>query len=531
MAQSYSYGAPQASRYPHLDAGVPADNYGKRIGILIVAYNAVTTLVQVFRRIPAAVWSNVEEVVVFDDASQDSTYELAVGYQVLSENPKLRILKNARNLGYGGNQKAGYRYFMERGFDVAVLLHGDGQYAPEILAHIYHPIVTGKADAVFGSRMLPGYGGPLEGGMPIYKYVGNRVLTVLENRALGLGLSEFHSGYRAYSLRALREIELERMTDEFHFDTQIIIKLNHQSFRISEVPIPTYYGGEICYVNGFKYAWNVARAVYRYRRTVQAATKYPEFSEYFLRYPLKGGRHSSHGYFRQLVGAGQEVLDCGCGEGFFAAELVKERNRVVGIDVLPAPKAGAVLEHYIKADLSAGLGQAAESLGERRFSRVLLMDILEHLPDPGRLLRDCRRVLKPGGKLLVSIPNVANIAVRLSLLLGRFEYAERGILDRTHLRFFTRRSARRLLEEAGYQIVEQKTTVMPVELALGVRPENRVMRYVDRALAFFTRLMPGLLGYQFVLVARPAAGAEAGLEASQRTREEQEAPSVAADLP
>lgn len=156
------------------------------------------------------------------------------------------------------------------------------------------------------------------------------------------------------------------------------------------------------------------------------------------------------------------------------------------------------------------------------------MDILEHLPDPRSLLLDCRKMLNPNGKLLASVPNVANLAVRLSLLLGRFEYAERGILDRTHLRFFTRRSARRLLEEAGYQIIEQKTTVVPIEVALGVRPENPVMRGINRALAFFTRLMPGLLGYQFIFVARPAPQAEAPPETGQRMREEKEAPSVAA---
>ncbi|MGO9097429.1 MAG: glycosyltransferase family 2 protein [Bryobacteraceae bacterium] len=258
-----------------------AGNRGKRIGIPIGAYNAVTTPVQVFRRIPAAVWNNVEEVVVFDDASRDSTYKLAVGYKVLSENANPQVLKNPRNLGYGGNRKAGYRYFMERGFDVVVLFHGDGQHAPEILARIYRPIVSGKADAVFGSRMLPAYGGPLKGGMPACKYVGNRVPTALENRALGMGLSEFHGGYRAYNLHALRQIELERMTDDFHIDTQIVIKMNHRGFQISEAPIPTCYGGEICYVNGWKYAWNALKAVYRYRRTVQSDKRCPEFSEYF----------------------------------------------------------------------------------------------------------------------------------------------------------------------------------------------------------------------------------------------------------
>ena len=113
---------------------------------------------------------------------EDETYELAVGIQAMANLPKLHVLKNERNLGYGGNQKAGYRYFIEQGFDVVVLLHGDAQYAPELLSHLYAPIVRGEADAVFGSRMMKDFGGPLKGGMPFYKYVGNRLLTEFENQ-------------------------------------------------------------------------------------------------------------------------------------------------------------------------------------------------------------------------------------------------------------------------------------------------------------------------------------------------------------
>src|SRR5947209_12699171 len=170
-----------------------------------------------------------------------------MGIKSLTHIPKLNILKHPKNLGYGGNQKAGYKYFIEKGFDVVVLLHGDGQYAPEVLARMYHPIVTDQADAVFGSRMMKDYGGPLKGGMPLYKYIGNRILTYFENRALSMKLTEFHSGYRAYNLHALAKINFDHMTDDFHFDTEIIIKLNHQGMRIREVPIPTYYGDEICH--------------------------------------------------------------------------------------------------------------------------------------------------------------------------------------------------------------------------------------------------------------------------------------------
>ena len=134
-----------------------------------------------------------------------------------------------------------------------------------------------------------------------------------------------------------------------------------------------------------------------------------------------------------------------------------------------------------------------------------MMDVLEHLVDPEALLRECRELLKPGGTLLVSVPNVANITVRLALLFGRFNYAPRGILDRTHLKFFTGKSARRLLEAAGLEVVRRETTVMPVELALGTDADNPLMRLINRVLRLFTALLPGLLGYQIIMVARPQA--------------------------
>jgi 2-polyprenyl-3-methyl-5-hydroxy-6-metoxy-1,4-benzoquinol methylase len=479
-----------------------ADNCGKRIGILIVAYNALTTLAPVLHRITPEVWKNVEEVVVCDDASPDATHALAVGLKTLQNMDKLHVVSHRQNLGYGGNQKAGYTYFMQKGFDVVVLLHGDGQYAPEVLSHLYHPLLNGESDAVFGSRMMKDYGGPLKGGMPLYKYVGNRILTTFENRAIGMHLTEFHSGYRAYSLRALRNIDFSRMTNDFHFDTEIIIKLHHQGYRIKEVPIPTYYGGEICYVNGMRYAKDVARAVCRYKATVRSVKRHPEFQEYFVHYPLKESKYSSHYYFERLTGTNQDVLDIGCGEGFMAAKIAAQGNRVVGIDALPRPARDDVFESYVSADLSQGLGEAIERLAGKQFDKILLMDVLEHLMKPEQLLQDCGKLLMSSGQLLVSVPNIANLTVRLSLALGQFNYTERGILDKTHLRFFTRKTIRRMLEANGFEVIKHKMTVVPLELILGLSPQNPLMKFMTSTLAFATALLPGLLGYQTMLVAR-----------------------------
>jgi 2-polyprenyl-3-methyl-5-hydroxy-6-metoxy-1,4-benzoquinol methylase len=487
------------------DADPLADCRGKRIGILVLTYNAVTTLAQVLRRIKSEVWENVEEVAILDDDSTDATYELAVGLKAVANMDKLHIIKHNRNLGYGGNQKAGYNYFLEKGFDIVVLLHGDGQYAPEVLSSIYHSLVTDEADAVFGSRMMKTYGGPLKGGMPLYKYVGNRILTIFENKAIGMNLTEFHSGYRAYSLEALRNIDFTYMTNDFHFDTEIIIKLHHQGLRIKEIPIPTYYGDEICYVNGMKYAKDVVRSVRRYRSTVRSVTRHPEYQEYFVNYPFKESRYSSHYYFQRLTASSQAVLDIGCGEGFMAEKLVERGNRVTGIDRLDRPRKTDLFEQYISADLSHGLGGAVEQLRGKKFDKILLMDVLEHLVEPEKLLQDVRPLLKSSGQLLVSVPNIANVTIRLALAFGSFKYTERGILDKTHLRWFTRKTAHRILEANGYEVLDQKMTVMPVELVLGLSPRNPFMRFATGLLALLTAIMPSLLGYQTVLVARATA--------------------------
>ena len=236
----------------------------KKIGILVVAYNAESTLHSVLHRIPVPIWDKIEEVFVFDDHSQDKTTEVGKALED-HENfaGKLKVFRNEANLMYGGNQRRGYRYAMERGLDIVVLLHGDGQYAPEVMQDLLTPLETGEADMVMGSRMMV-KGAALRGNMPMYKYVGNKVLTFMENRLIGTRLSEFHSGYRAYSVHALRNIPLDDMTHNWHFDTQIILQFLKRGYKIKEVPIPTYYGDEICRVNGIPYAINCVRETAKY---------------------------------------------------------------------------------------------------------------------------------------------------------------------------------------------------------------------------------------------------------------------------
>lgn len=236
-----------------------------KIGILVVAYEASATLESVLNRIPSEFRSTLHTILVCDDASSDDTYQ--VGMRVKQSRPDLplEVIRRPVNLGYGGNQKAGYRWMIDHGLDVVVLLHGDGQYAPEFLPFMVAPIVDGRADVVFGSRMLE-RGAALRGGMPKYKFVGNKILSFLQNRIAGVSLSEWHSGYRAYSVASLARVGFELNADYYDFDTQIILQMIESHQRILEIPIPTFYGDELSRVNGIRYGWRILKHTLRWRR-------------------------------------------------------------------------------------------------------------------------------------------------------------------------------------------------------------------------------------------------------------------------
>lgn len=233
----------------------------QKIAIFIPAYNAAATLPRVLDRIPPSVKNAVEEIMVIDNHSSDNTYLTAVGLKESHGLYNMQVIRNPRNEGYGGSQKIAYQRSIDRGFKGVAMLHGDAQYAPELIESLLQPILSGEADMVFGSRFT---GDPLAGGMPIHRYWGNRVLTTMQNILLGTKLSEFHSGYRIYSVEALQKIPFQRFSSDYHFDTEIIIALVDKKLRIKEMPIPTHYGDEENYVNIWKYGMDVLVSTFTY---------------------------------------------------------------------------------------------------------------------------------------------------------------------------------------------------------------------------------------------------------------------------
>jgi len=247
----------------------------KRILIIIFAYNAESTIENVLHRISKKTINEASEIIVADDASQDNTSDIARKYKKNNNFKKLKIIKHLKNKGYGGNQKWGYKYAIKHKFDIVVMLHGDAQYPPEYVHSIIEPILLENADFVFGSRMM---GHPLKGGMPLYKFFGNKFLTFVENFILHTNLSEFHSGFRAYSIKALKDIPFNKNSDDFHFDSEIIIQLVIAKNKIKEFAIPTRYGIEKCYVNPVFYGLNILKILGQYLLNKLNVRKYEKFN-------------------------------------------------------------------------------------------------------------------------------------------------------------------------------------------------------------------------------------------------------------
>ncbi len=221
---------------------------GRRVTVVLPAYNAVATLERTVNEIPRDV---VDDIILTDDHSRDDTSRL-------SRELELHTIRHDRNRGYGGNQKTCYTAALARGADIVVMLHPDYQYSPRLVTAMASMIASGHYDVVLGSRILGK--GALAGGMPLYKYVANRGLTAIENMLVGQKLSEYHTGYRAWSRKVLERLPLLRCSDDFVFDNEMLAQAIRFKFQIGEISCPTRYFAEASSINfrrSVKYGFGV----------------------------------------------------------------------------------------------------------------------------------------------------------------------------------------------------------------------------------------------------------------------------------
>jgi glycosyltransferase involved in cell wall biosynthesis len=489
----------------------PTAENKKKVLILVVFYKPRKLIDSVVGRIDKKVLESnnfTTEYLVIDDQSPELSSCLTEDSTHRGPEIKINVLYNPKNQGYGGNQKIGYCYAIKKGFDVVVLLHGDGQYAPEYLGQMIQPILDGEADAVFGSRMIHRLDA-LKGRMPLYKWIGNQVLTFLQNRTMKSRLSECHSGYRAYSVPALASIPFEHNSNYFDFDTDIIFQLLNTNKRIKEIAVPTFHGNEISCVNCIKYAIRVIHTCILYTIMRLGIYDHPKFdyeSTSSNPYESKLGYASSHQFALDRVPPGAKVLDIGCGSGLMAEHLGSKNVKTISIDKQVSEKTRQTSLRWLEVDLEQY--DFEDDFGKVDY--ILLLDIIEHLKSHEHLLRLLRaRFSRSFPEVVITTGNIGFIFTRLGLLFGIFNYGRRGILDKDHCRLFTFSTLRRTLELCGYELILKKGIPAPFPLAIGDGWLARFLLFINRLLIFLSK---GLFSYQIAMIAKPLPTLEHLLE-------------------
>lgn len=229
---------------------------GKRIAVVLPAYNAEKTLQKTYDEIPMDI---VDDVILTDDASKDGTVELARSLGI-------HVIEHRKNRGYGGNQKTCYESALARGADIIIMLHPDYQYSPRLIRAMTAMLTSGHYDVVIASRILGK--GALQGGMPLYKYVANRALTLTQNILMSAKLSEYHTGYRGWRKEVLEALPLDLCSDDFVFDNQMLAQVVNAGFSIGEISCPTRYFAEASSINfrrSVKYGMGVLKTAAAYR--------------------------------------------------------------------------------------------------------------------------------------------------------------------------------------------------------------------------------------------------------------------------
>ena len=461
-------------------------------------------------RIPSTLLDEYDvEVLVIDDSSHDATFERSETLRRAETLPfPLHVLFNPENQGYGGNQKIGFHFAIREGFDYVALLHGDGQYAPECLPELVRPLRDGAADAVFGSRMLD-EGGARAAGCRSTSSSGTRSSAGSRTRCSRRTSASSTRATACTRRRRFGDIPFELNTNDFHFDTEIIIQLVYAGERIREIPIPTYYGDEICHVNGLKYAGDVARAtlkarmqdlglLYERKFDVRAAEprQRPVSSEARLREPAHVGARTCR--------PGSRVLDLGCAGGWVGAEL---------------RRAGATSSESTSSRSRTGSSStASSSRPERRTACDRLRRVRLRLAArrdrassesgavPRRAVRGALAEPWRQGHHQHGQHRIRDDAVAAP---GRpVQLRKRGILDLTHTRLFTFSTLRRLLEGAGFQVLELRGVPAPFPLALGrLRGREGIDLAQPKGQSPLEALLcvPDLRDCRTASVARPAA--------------------------
>jgi len=363
--------------------------------------------------------------------------------------------------------------------------------------------------------------GALKGGMPFYKFIGNKILTFYQNKLFNTNFTEFHSGYRIYKVQSLKKIPYEFNNNDHSFDNEIIIQLLMANLNIKELPIPTYYGEEISYVNGLRYALqvfiaNIKAKVQKYG--IFYDRKFNFKLENYDNYELKDKFDSPHKRTIDGIKEGSHVLDIGCNSSKLAKILIDSKNcKVTSIDKSKKLENSSFIEKYISFDLDNGL----PDLNYNKLDYILLLDVIEHLKNPEEFMAKLKHKTKknPNLTIIASTGNVGFLIIRLMLLFGSFNYGNKGILDKTHTRLFTFSSFKQLMLQSGFNI--RKISGVPAPIAL-VTGDNILGKFLLNINKFFILISKTVFSYQIYFEIKPQISTDLLLDKAASKAENEE---------
>ena len=432
--------------------------------------------------IPASVRERATEIVWVDEASPSTASGAAA---TSAEEDGVRVLRTAGPRGYGGARKAAFDYAIQRGLDLVITIRADGVHPFEMLEPLLNAAVAAPDRVTIASRFLGEI--PERGGRELLRLSGLRLLNRVVNALLRLDLKDYLSGLRAYPAAALAAVPFHLDADGRDFDMELLIQLRALGAEFEEIRAPRAWQEFDDDRQGLVGVLRSGRNALQYRLHQLHVTRDGRYLvDHGVHYVLKLSPLGSHFQIVDAIAAKAQVLDLGCSQGLLAKPLSEKDIELTGVDQGPAGAVSRYVKDYYQRDLDAPLDLP---LG-RDFDYVVIADVLEHLQRRHEILLTARRFLREGGRLIVSTPNVALWFYRLSLLVGRFEYGARGVLDRTHVHLYTRATFRREIERAGFRILRERVTALPFEIVFESTGRNAWIHRIEGAYHALARLWP-----------------------------------------
>lgn len=442
-------------------------------------------------QIPASVDGLVREIVVML-AQPMSTVALedAVENLVASRPFTLRFQQPPRSSLPGELRKAAFELALDRPLSHAVVMQIDRQHPASVLSAVCTRVCAAPRSVLLMSRSQKGRWS---------ERLRHWISGALQNRILGLRLGDYATSLRVYPIEALRRIPFQLDADDARIDAELLIQFRCLGVPIEEASVLDAAPGDGSGEDDWLSAWQACATALSLRLHQAHLTRDGRYLvDHDIHYTLKSSSTGSHMQIVESIASGSGVLDLGCSQGLLARPLAEKQVRVTGVDRGPGHHLAEELAEYHVHDLEEPLHLP---MG-RVFDYVVCADVIEHVQNRAQLLRGARRYLKQDGKLLISTPNIALWFYRLSLLVGRFEYGPRGVLDETHVHLFTRSTFRREVERAGFQIIGQRVTALPFEVVFHSTGRSRLVRTLAHSYHALARLWPSLFAYQFILEAK-----------------------------